>query len=342
MTSYKLRTGNAGQVVRGDQTGQALLWDNTAQSWSPGLVDSSLDGVYNFASYEDLEAAFPANAGVHTLDDNGIYNFLSSFSLDGNRIVVTAQGALLTAAPFTVLESDVDGPTVRVDGAGTTVQGLTVWNNGATASDDRCAIEVTAQDVRLSGVHVLTQGDCPAVLVSNAAATVLAVGCQIQCGGSTPTRAGVRVEAGVFRGIGCERVGPAPLVASIGTSVSGIYLDDCFASASGAASDYFVFLSGVALGELLLSNCRMGENDEAAIQYAAGTVGFAAVVGCTALGVAGIDWAAASIPTRGLVVVGCNLNCTNPFVDFDEADAGVNVKACTGSAGLLSETAIVA
>jgi hypothetical protein len=336
---YKLRTGNAGKVVEGNANGQALLWNETLRGWEPGDVTTA--GVYVFETYADLEAAFPAVAGVHTLDETAVYEVAGNLDLDGGRIVISAQGALLVGAPFVQIISDVAAPVIHITGTGTKVQGLLVWNNAATASDDRCAIEVSTPGVQLDNVHCLTAGDCPTLLITNAAATVLAIGCQFQCAASTPARAAVRVEAGVFRGIGCERVGPAPFVASFGL-VSGIYLDSCFASATGAASDYFAYLSGSVLDEFIATNCRFGENDAAAIGFISSSMGYASVLGCSASGPAGIDWPAANIPVRGLTVVACNFDCTVPFDNFDEADGRVNIKACTGSAGLLSETAIVA
>jgi hypothetical protein len=336
---YKLRTGNAGKVVEGTANGQALLWNEALRGWEAGDVTTA--GVYVFETYADIEAAFPAVAGVHTLDETAVYEVAGNIDLDGSRIVISAQGALLVGAPFVAIISDVAGPVVHITGTGTKVQGLTIWNNGDTASDDRCALEVSTPNVQLNGTRAITAGNCPTILVTNAAATLLAIGCHVECAGGT-TRAGVRVEAGVFRAIGCERVGPAPFVAAFGASVAGIYLDACYASATGAASDNFAYLSGTALQEFIATNCRFGDNDIAAVRYVAGSVGYASIVGCTAEGTAGIDWLAANIPSGGLAVVACQLNCTNPFVNFDEADARVNVKACSGPSALLSETAIVA
>lgn len=57
----------------------------------------------------------------------------------------------------------------------------------------------------------------------------------------------------------------------------------------------------------------------------------------------GIDWAAASLPTRALQISNCSFgsNPANAFLNFTETDAGVNVKNCSAAGTLLPETPIV-
>lgn len=77
------------------------------------------------------------------------------------------------------------------------------------------------------------------------------------------------------------------------------------------------------------------------VHYIAGTVAAGLVTACYSAATNGITWAAANIPTRGLLVVGNDFSGATPFNGFVAADARVNCKANIGAAGLLTETAIV-
>jgi hypothetical protein len=79
------------------------------------------------------------------------------------------------------------------------------------------------------------------------------------------------------------------------------------------------------------------------VYYDSGTVRVAHFDNCTndTSGATGIRWPAASMPSDGLLVVGCSFNVAAPFNGFTPASARVNVKACLNNAGLYTETAIV-
>lgn len=82
---------------------------------------------------------------------------------------------------------------------------------------------------------------------------------------------------------------------------------------------------------------------EGLVQYISGTVRRAIVMGCdTATTVAtAINWAAANIPTLGLVVVGNAFDDPSPLNGFTHTSARVNSKANLLQTGLMSETPIV-
>ncbi len=107
-------------------------------------------------------------------------------------------------------------------------------------------------------------------------------------------------------------------------------------SLSGTPGDG-VQLGGVLVGMTMVGT--RGENLDDFVQRVSGTVLQASITACSS-NAAGINWAAANMPTNGLAIVGCNFAAANPFTGFTAASARVNVKACTGAA-LLQETAIV-
>lgn len=79
------------------------------------------------------------------------------------------------------------------------------------------------------------------------------------------------------------------------------------------------------------------------VEYAAGTVRQATIQGCATfsnVGV-GVTWAAASIPTNGLALVGNTFDTATPLSGFASTDARVNSKANIQAGALMSETAIV-
>jgi hypothetical protein len=65
------------------------------------------------------------------------------------------------------------------------------------------------------------------------------------------------------------------------------------------------------------------------------------VIGCSIAATAGIEWAAANIPTDGLLVLGTAFNCLNNYVAHTPASARANYKSNSQGGGLLTETAIV-
>ncbi len=84
------------------------------------------------------------------------------------------------------------------------------------------------------------------------------------------------------------------------------------------------------------------ENGQDGIDYNAGTVNRASVIGTSCVNMTEmIRWASASIPTLGLNLVGNTWNIATPLSGFTEASARVNLKACVDSSGQMSETAIV-
>jgi hypothetical protein len=75
------------------------------------------------------------------------------------------------------------------------------------------------------------------------------------------------------------------------------------------------------------------------VYYSSGAVESCIFTACTAEH--DIRWPAADIPSDGLLIVATAIAAATPWNGFTAASARVNVKACTNSAGLEAETAIV-
>lgn len=115
---------------------------------------------------------------------------------------------------------------------------------------------------------------------------------------------------------------------------------------------YWQQFAGTPAG--LYVNCDVGNiqvlgvrtvNLDRAIRWVAGVVGGCQVEGCSffgGVGSIGIDWAPASMPTRGLYIVGNDFEVDTPLQGFNPAAALVNAKANSArGVGLFTETAIV-
>ena len=86
-----------------------------------------------------------------------------------------------------------------------------------------------------------------------------------------------------------------------------------------------------------------GQPEPDMIVRTGGTQNRVSIVACSsAANVAvGVDWAAANIPTNGLLITGCQFNTGTPFQNFNETDSRVNRKCNSFAATLSSETPIV-
>lgn len=103
-----------------------------------------------------------------------------------------------------------------------------------------------------------------------------------------------------------------------------------------------LFIDGNVTRDLQLIGVR-GEDMSSLVEYNSGTVRQATLQGLSTFSdvAVGVTWAAASIPTNGLSLVGNNFDTATALSGFTAADARVNLKACTEAGALMTETAIV-
>jgi hypothetical protein len=93
-------------------------------------------------------------------------------------------------------------------------------------------------------------------------------------------------------------------------------------------------------GRFELSHIR-GLNLDVFIDRASGTGTWAGVFDCIVDCAQGVNWTAASVPVDGMVIMGNYFNTATAFVGFTAASAGFICRGNSGSAGLLTETALV-
>lgn len=329
---FTLRAAPSGKIIRGTSNGQTVLWNEVSQAWDVGEI-TSLQNVYQFATLEDLEAAFPVAGGVHTLDESAVYIFVGDgFDLEGRRIDVTGAGAIVEGQGNTQITSSVTLYVLKLMAANQTLQNLRVRNTGSTTSLDRCAVETDQEGINIFGGQFDANGDGVGLVVGGNS--------QVNVWGTEfigADLANVRYVAGSLLVDGAQfngGAGPCVLV----DSLAGLDLrvSDCYSVDNKTA---FLEVDG-SLTHIEMDGNTCGAPTAGAIVYTSGTVGSCSVMGGRMGGAVGIDWAS-NIPTRGLLVVGADILATTPFSGFTAATARVNVKACCGSAGLLAETAIV-
>lgn len=330
---WKLRGAQSGPVFRGETTGQALVWNEELDGWEAGTPTSP--NVYQFATYQDLEDAFPAVGGVHTLDDGGVYQFVGAgFSLGANVIAVTGDGAIVQGQGNTQLSGDATLGLLRLQGVGQTLQNIRVRNTADNASLDRCGVECTGGLATLINCRIEAEGSACGLIVGGTA-NVVGDGVEFREGNSANVRyvsGDLTLVAPRFTG----GSGPAILVDS--DAGSSVVVSDAHTI---AAKSHGILVDG-SLTSILSSNCNWGAPTGAGIARQSGTVGAVSIMGGRVAGDIGVLWASANAPTRGLAIVGVDVASATPFDGFTAASARVNVKACVGAAGLLDETAIVA
>lgn len=93
-------------------------------------------------------------------------------------------------------------------------------------------------------------------------------------------------------------------------------------------------------GRFEFSHIR-GLNLDVFVDRAAGTGTWGGVFDCIVDCAQGVNWTAASVPVDGMVIMGNYFNTATAFVGFTAASAGFICRGNSGSAGLLTETALV-
>jgi hypothetical protein len=128
----------------------------------------------------------------------------------------------------------------------------------------------------------------------------------------------------------CVRVTAADRVQITGGRLTG----------AGFANTRGVSVSGNISGGLQLSNIEA--DGLTTFLYLTAPVQSIVVCNCNTTTITnGISMNVADTPVQGMSVVASSFNTPTPFTSFTAASPRINIKACLGSAGLLSETAIV-
>jgi len=326
--SFVLRAAPSGKVIRGDASGQTLVYNAVTRSWDVG--DTTPMGVYQFASLDDLEAAFPALGGVHLLDEAAVYQFVGAgFDVGANRIEVTGAGAIVEGQGATTIAGQNTFAVLKMNGAQQTVRSINVENTGVDGTLNQCALEVLSScDVWGGRFSVLNDGSA-IQCANNAELTLTAVD-------AVGTLADVYYTTGELAMVGCRLLGGGPALVIGGVGGAFVTLDACWCAAN---KEYGIVIEGGVV-RLEVIGTNLGSPQDACILRNSGNVGSCSVVGGYLGGAVGIDWAA-SLPTRGLLLVGADISAATPFVGFDETTARVNVKACSNAGGLAPETPIV-
>lgn len=216
-------------------------------------------------------------------------------------VITLTTGSWAIAAPINLGTDQILIP------AGTTVymQGIG-WDKVLTTTGDVLTVDGTlvAQGLALTG------GNNGIVLHAGSEAFV--------------TNCRIHAAASCIRNNGCDQL----------SALGGYWTTD-------AGAGYGYRHSGNTAKGILLANI-LAEDMGAFVHRASGTASSVTISGCTTISSTwGVNWPAASIPTQGMLIVGSAFNSVAPLNGFTEASARVNVKACLGSAGLLSETPIV-
>jgi len=264
----------------------------------------------------------------------GAQSFAQQVRLLGpNREAVPARSAWFESTPFDHVVRSVDDLPPLSGGFYDLTSGSWAFANDLTLAD---AIRVASGEVvYLSG---LGWGNTLTTTASRA----------IQNGGTLLVHAlnivssqhGIQV-IGASADLWCSgcRVssGAACVLVSVGRRV---FIQSSDLIGTGAGSTGRIDVAG-AVEELTAMGVAASAGASSFIRRASGTQRSVIVRACSVTTPTGIAWDAAGMPTAGMLVAANHFNCATPINGFTSASARVNMKCNTGSAGLLSETAIV-
>lgn len=296
----------------------------TPPAGPPGPPGPASAGCVDFVinSQADLDSIAPAVNNVHTLSGNGVYCF-GAVTLNAQRRIVvpaTLKVELSGHGTMSIVSGNVD------DGA--------VFSFETNGTDNAA---VHAHDMKITNTS--TVGAPRAVQSATTELYVhdLAITC--------PGGEGIRVTAGrtfatnlritnCLRGVSCQG-GEVFLenydceALTVGVSIDGTH--GGMQWIGGRCGSYTTGLSINANCESIVLQGVTATSGADFVKWNSGTVNRAQVSGNTvSVTTNGIDWAAASIPTIGLSVIGNMFNVSNatsPFVNFTHLTARVNAKA---------------
>lgn len=227
-------------------------------------------------------------------------------------------------------------------GAGLVVTGGDVSDRGSRILADANAIRQTGGTLRLVQTVAQGGGACFSMQGGTAMAAT-AVGATFISAGSANAAVAHTAAAGELELDACLGLcdTDAANVVTIAGALSCLIRGGRLQSSAGTPGNG-VQVAGDITGGLEVNGTRFLAL-AVAVARSAGTQNRVALIGLDggADVVLGVDWAAASIPTNGLIELGCQFNVAAPFANHTAADARVNRKACTGAGALLAETAIV-
>lgn len=241
---------------------------------------------------------------------------------------VTTWGSVLTCDTLGGLALEVTAG--RYEDVGSSMRGGTL--QGIRVSGGAVNLVQTRSESGLSNALQLTGAT---------ALSVVATACELT-GGANSATVSHGATAGRLELNGCELLATADgqsllsLIGALSAQVQG----GNFASSAASPG------SGIRIAGALASLQAAGTHFSGlanAVLWVSGLVNRATLValdGDSTVPV-GVDWAAANIPTNGLLELGCQFDTATPYANHTAADARVNRKGGSQQGALSTETAIV-
>lgn len=296
---------------------------------------------YAINSAAELEAAFPAAAGVHTLNADGSFCWGRFALTGGNRIAIPANQRQLHMGhgPDSLVSGLVDNALFTVDAnAQTTFRDFAMVNTSTNAAS--ACLNSASFDCKLScmtmGATVLGVIHSGGVMLSQNlfidgfnAATVGGTGITLNGNLSESHWTNTRMQNCNSAG---RTTGPYSSAVFVGGRVNNC--GDGFRLEHGANS----------IGDLSVQAMEFQALDDA-VQWVSGSVNRANVIGNTAAAdvTTLVDWQAANIPTDCLLVCGnvTSINAGSFIQNHAFNSPRANYKCNSRAGGLFSETPIV-
>lgn len=371
----QLRTSPSGPLLRGNNIGDVLVWQGEPNGWVPGVGgESAWDHIVT--GLADLPTPV---AGVITLTD-GSWAFKASVDIGANVVHVPAGTTVLLKGMGGFGEKVLSGSDTRVlliegsayietltveadnGGGGAAVelanvaflqsqscrflgdtQGVTMsaglWRDSLSrVTGGTEAMVMTGGTLNFSQTRLLAGTEAALSASGPDVLEVFLQGCNLNASSTSTVR--WDCPSGFFYAMDTELIcGDATSACFLNLVALGLqFVGGVFDGAGGIG----LLIDGNITRMLQLSGVQ-GFDLASFVEHSSGTVRQATMQGCATFSdvAVGVTWAAADIPTNGLALVGCNFDTATPLSGFTEADARVNLKACTLGGALMPETPIV-
>lgn len=370
----------SGPFFRGTEDGQVPVWNASVGEWQASF-SSGVDYVISsradlLAVVAPVSGAFNLPVGAYfikqdiTLND-GEYLVASNIEFVSNDKTVSgnppASFGLFNSNSFPKLRSvnfisNNAQPAIRLSGS------TLVINGGFAISILGNAVEITANailkafDFQMYGAgsaidmvagraYLVTcllnsgsssiSGACIRMTNSVNSKRIYAVNCDFSCFGSAVCL-DINSSTGSTSLVNCLiTVGGAGIAPVVLTLARNLTLNGCAFTHQGGGSPVGVRING-AVDSIILDGNTF-ESYAYACRHSAGVVDRATFLANDMNNISAglIDWAAANIPTNGLLIMGNQVDGANFFTGFTQSSARVNAKANSRAGALVSETAIV-
>lgn len=299
--------------------------------------------------------AAPINLGANKLVvPNGVYVYLQG---SGYATQVTATGTVLQVDGECLVTAFAAQTStsiaLQVNATGRVASQLSYWfaaldavavrNAGLWEGQNETIVgQVQVYDTTCMQQSAISTSTIPAIQLNGG--EVMVSQSMLNANGAAPSLVELNSTSGICQLTNVDLYMPSPTASLVNVTggVSLLQVIGGYWHGSNSSNGNGLLITGPA-SQLQLSMVTI-RNLSTGVRYTSGSVTSMLFDMCNCAqsnGFVGVNWPAASIPGHSMLLVGNSWYVATPISGFTAATANVNLKACAGNTGLLSETPIV-